>query len=360
MIITGDIACPTGKLSGQLKKVFDDNPTIFKGKSVIVNFEGLIGEEALLKVNEPLLYNHVSVLESFGSFSSVVACLANNHILDLPNNFDQSIAVLQEKNIYFTGAGKSSAAAYIPAHFKDGEHEVIVFNECWDFLLYHQKNPANGVHIATIQFDQLAQRVQQCKVANPAACIIVYLHWSLDLETLPYPMYRQFSKALIDAGAAVVAGCHSHCVQGGEQYKEGYIIYGLGNFFIPNHTFANGNLFYPPFSATQLVLEYEPQTKKAFCHWFHYEKQQETHAIAHIQSSPFNSSVLLQQYSPYGDMEQEDYIIYFKKNRRKKLLIPLFTDYQNTFKLKLLTGLLKTRARFARMMAKLNLIKWGS
>jgi hypothetical protein len=359
MIIVGDIACPTEALSKQLKNVLESNEAIFKDQSIILNLEGLFGEEKLLVATVPVLYNHATVLNSFASFSSVTACLANNHILDLPERFNATIELLKRAQVKYVGAGKSFEEAHAPVKCKDGNHEVILFNECWDFLLYHQKNPCDGLHVATIQFHHLAQRVKECKAENPQACIIIYLHWSLDFETLPYPMYRQFSKALIDAGATVVAGCHAHCVQGGEQYKDGYIVYGLGNFFLPNHVFANGKLFFPSFAATQLLFEYKPGTKEAFCHWFQYEEQDGQHHLKHLESSPFQSS-LLKKYSPYQQMEQKEYIHVFKKNRRKKMLIPLFKDYQNEHKLKTLTTLLKTRAIFARMMAKLNLIKWGS
>jgi poly-gamma-glutamate synthesis protein (capsule biosynthesis protein) len=149
-------------------------------------------------------------------------------------------------------------------------------------------------------------------------------------------------------------------VQGGEQYKDGYIIYGLGNFFLPNHVFANGQLFFPAFAATQLVLEYIPETNKVICHWFQYEEKEGLHHLKHLESSPFQTSAFLKKYSPYQQMEQNEYIHFFKKNRRKKILIPLFKDYKNERKLKALTKLLKIRATFARMMARVNLIKWGS
>ncbi|MBK8078814.1 MAG: CapA family protein [Saprospiraceae bacterium] len=37
-------------------------------------------------------------------------------------------------------------------------------------------------------------------------------------------------KGFDDEGVNFIVGCHSHCVQGGEKYKDGYIVYGLGNF----------------------------------------------------------------------------------------------------------------------------------
>ena len=360
MIIAGDLACPTAALSKQLTTVFKNHASIFNNKAIVLNLEGLLGEEDLLQATVPVLYNHASVLDTLHSFSTVTACLANNHILDLPAKFSQTVDLLKKKKINYVGAAGTYEKAHKPATFKDGEHEVIVFNECWDFLLYHQKNPTNGIHIATIQFHQLADRVEECKNENPDSCIIIYLHWSLDFETLPYPMYRQFSQALIDAGAAVVAGCHAHCVQGGEKYKEGYIVYGLGNFFLPNHVFANGQLFFPAFAASQLVLEYIPETNKAICHWFDYKEADGNHSLQLLESQPFEASALLKKYSPYQQMTVADYLPFFKKNRRKKVLIPLFKNYQHKRRLKMLTTLLKTRATFARLMARVKIIKWGS
>jgi len=360
MIIAGDLACPTAALSKQLTTVFETNASIFKNKAIVLNLEGMLGEEDLLKAKVPVLYNHPSVLDTLHSFSTVTACLANNHILDLPVKFGQTIEQLQKRKINYAGAGSTHEKAYAPATFLEDKQEVIVFNECWNFLLYHQKNPANGIHLATIQFHGLADRVEQCKAEKPDACIIIYLHWSLDLETLPYPMYRQFAQALINAGAAVVAGCHAHCVQGGEQYKQGYIVYGLGNFFLPNHVFANGHLFFPAFAATQLVLEYIPKTNKAICHWFDYKEANGIHSLLHLESCSFESSALMKKHSPYQQMSSTEYLPFFKKNRRKKVLIPLFKNYQNKRKLKTLTNLLKTRATFARLMARVKIIKWGS
>jgi poly-gamma-glutamate synthesis protein (capsule biosynthesis protein) len=360
MIIVGDIACPTAALSIQLQKVFLDNSTIFNQQLIILNLEGLFGSEALLQAKVPVLYNHPSVLDAFSSFSNVTACLANNHILDIPKNFDETIIGLQQKNIQYGGAGNTLANAHTPIYTKDGKHDVIVFNECWDFLLYHQKNPTNNVYVATIQFNKLVKRVKECKQLNANATIVIYVHWSIDFETLPYPMYRQFAQDLITAGAKIVAGCHAHCVQGGEQFMDGYIVYGLGNFFLPNNVFANGNLISPAFAATQLVLEYNIDTNSAICHWFNYQLQNNQHQVNYIQSNLFKTCTTLKKYTPYQAMGTKEYIAFFKKNRRKKILIPLFQTYTNTLQLQVQTNLLKARAKLARILARVNIIKWGS
>jgi hypothetical protein len=126
---------------------------------------------------------------------------------------------------------------------------------------------------------ELLKEVSHFNDSHKDAAIVVYLHWSLDLESLPFPMYRQFSRALIDAGAAVVAGTHAHCVQGGEKYRNGYIVYGLGNFFMPHHLFVNGKLAYPVFASVQLALEWDPATARAVCHWVKYEYDGGKHSM---------------------------------------------------------------------------------
>jgi hypothetical protein len=360
MIIVGDTALPNEALGKDLKEALEQNASIFEGKNLIFNLEGAIINKRLTKTLTPVLYNHVSLLDALGCFNQKVACLSNNHLLDLPQSFDDTVHHLKEKNIAFAGGGRSFEAAHEPAIMEEDGRTVFVFNECWEFLLYHQKNPTDGVFLAELNFKKLIERVNECKRKNPNTCIIVYLHWSLDLETLPYPMYRKFAKSLIDAGVEVVAGSHSHCPQGGEKYKDGYIVYGLGNFFLPNHVFANGKLFYPSFASLELVFEYNVKERKAYCHWFRYKEENGKHSKALLESATFETSSLLKEISLFSNMSHTEYIPYFKKTRRKHFLIPVFSDYENDFVLNMLTGLLKTRARLARNMAKLKLIKWGS
>ena len=47
------------------------------------------------------------------------------------------------------------------------------------------------------------------------------------------------AKRFIDNGADIVVGCHSHCIQGYEKYKNSHIFYGLGNScFVQNFYYS--------------------------------------------------------------------------------------------------------------------------
>ena len=286
-----------------------------------------------------------------------VAGLANNHTLDLPEQFKFTTDKLRDNNIQYNGAGLSKHEAEEPVRFLENNTEVIVLSLCWDFLLYHQKNPSNEVHIGLIKEEENIKTIQKLRADNPNATIILFLHWSFDLETLPFPMYRQWARDLIDAGLDLVVGCHSHCVQGGEKYKDGYIVYGLGNFFIPNSIYANGALVFPEFSRLELALEYDVVTKKAVCHWIMMD---DDNNLSYINSEEFEDSETLKKYSPYQGMDNKEYEIFFRNKRRKKRLIPIYKDYNKSLVNKIYTIFLKSRAKFARYLASVNLVRWQS
>lgn len=360
MIIVGDIASPNEACSADLKSIFVQHAHIFGNHAMVCNFEGLLCDDIAPDTNTPVLYNHSSVIEALKIGNTKVAALANNHTLDLPGYFENTGTGLKNAGIGFCGAGSSKEEAGQSILFFDGENEIALFNYCWDFLLYHQKNPTNGVYVAEINTTELLKDIAAVKLKKPSAKIVVYLHWSFDLEILPFPMYRQMSMAMIDAGANAVIGTHSHCVQGGEKYRNGYIVYGLGNFFLPYNTFANGKLTFPDFSRLQMAFEWNPVTNEAICHWFEYNNSNGHHTLTLKETASFETSGVLKKFSPYPAAADNSYTKYFKAHRRKKVLIPVYTDYNAVFKNSLYTTFLKSRGRFARFLAKMKFRKWQS
>jgi poly-gamma-glutamate synthesis protein (capsule biosynthesis protein) len=358
MIIIGDIASPTPFHSLQLGNVFTGHHGIFGNNNLICNFEGLINDEVDLNSKTPVLFNHSSVLSALSKGNLKAVGLANNHILDLPESYTYTVEKLALAGFSFTGASLIREEAIRPASFFDGDKQVFLFNYCWDFLLYHQNNPTKGIHIAILNERKLIKMIIDYRKEFPDAALIVLLHWSFDLETLPFPMYRQFSRKLIDKGANVIAGAHSHCVQGGEKYKDGYIVYGLGNFFLPYKTFTGSYLTFPDFARIQLAFEWDSTSSKAICHWFEYNNDQNIHTLKHISSDDFESSVLLKKHSPFKGLSDKVYIEYFRKHCRKKFLIPIYIDYNNILRNRMYTIFLKNRARFVRMLAGYRIIKW--
>jgi poly-gamma-glutamate synthesis protein (capsule biosynthesis protein) len=60
--------------------------------------------------------------------------------------------------------------------------------------------------------------------------LVCSLHWGHELLDRISREQREFAHAIIDAGADIVIGHHSHVLQGVERYRKGLIAYSLGNF----------------------------------------------------------------------------------------------------------------------------------
>ena len=358
MLFIGDIASPDLLSSTSIRKVIEENQSIFSGERIICNFEGLIHNESKLNSNYPVLYNHPSILKALSTEQEHILCLANNHVLDLPGQFETTVTLINKNGFKYCGAGKSIEEAERPIVFSEGTNRVALFNACWDFLLYKHRNPSSGIYVAELYEEGLLKKIIKYKEEFSRSYILVCVHWSLDLETLPFPMYRKFSQDLISAGANLVIGTHSHCVQGGEKIKNGYVIYGLGNFLIPDGKYAGGNLKFPSLSTTELAIEWNPGDDKVLCHWFETKKNLGKQHLKYTGSDNFETSNRLRNFTPYAGMSNAEYLKYYKKNRRKKIFIPVYRDYRQTSRNKFYTQILKNRARIAHFLAKINIINW--
>lgn len=358
MIFLGDLASPSAKVTSAINAVFSENSVLFEGKRIICNLEGLIYDGPTIDAEKPVLFNDPSILDVLGNSRNSVVCLANNHILDLPEMFAGTVRSLDDRKILYCGAGMSWDDAGKPLFFNEGNRSFAIFNSCWDFLLYNHSNPVAGIHVAETIEEKLISGIRDLKNSSPDLSIVAYFHWNLDLETLPFPMHRTFSRALIDAGASLVVGTHSHCVQGGERYKDGYIVYGLGNFFLPDNEYAAGKLVFPSISKISLGLEWDVLNDRMLCHWFEYSTYGNEHHICHTGAEIFENSQRLSEFSPFQGMNDIEYLSYFRNNRRKKMLIPVYRDHRNRTLNRLFTSLLRIRAKIARFLAELKIIKW--
>jgi hypothetical protein len=358
MIFIGDLAFPDKGINQEFVSILNSHSAIFKDKRIIVNLEGLLCPESNMQSGTPVLCNSSTTIKSLLNFNQPVFCLANNHIHDIPGSFEATIRLFNDNSIPFFGARLINALPDVPRVFNEMDKNVHLFNACWDFLLYNYGNPHKGIWVEEIKERKMLREVSKKRETDPGCLIVVYLHWNLDLEMLPFPMHRRFAFDLIDSGANIIVGSHSHCIQGGEKYKNGYIIYGLGNFFIPNGIFINGKLTYPDFARNELAFEWNPETNSAICHWFRYENADERHELIYKGSEEFEDSATLAKYSPYTGMDNRTYLKYYIANRRKRFLIPVYKDYNSVFANRIRTSLLKTRARIARIFASTGMIPW--
>lgn len=358
MIIVGDIASPSATYSAKLKNIMESNPKVFQKQAFIFNFEGMIEDNYKLDSKKSVIFNHSSLTEAIKGYCPPIALLANNHILDLPGSYDNTINLFKSSGINYSGVGREEEKDVEIFGFQEDGINIYIINACWNFLLYHQKKIKRGLRVQTINERLILNKVRNIKEREINSKVIVYFHWGFDLEIIPIPRHRTFAKLLIDYGADIVVGSHSHCVQGGEFYKGRPIVYGLGNFFFPSGVYLGGILNFPTWSRFSLALEWKVKDNLIINHWFKESGQNSVFNLDYVESSAWDKCVKMNNFSPYAGMTDNEYVGYYKKNRRKRKFVPILKYTDNDILHFLKYNLLVSRARFARMIANLGLRNW--
>lgn len=68
------------------------------------------------------------------------------------------------------------------------------------------------------------------RAGDLAPLVVAVVHWGVSWADRPAGYQRDLGRKLVEAGAGVVLGCHSHTVQGVEVHRGAPIFHGLGSF----------------------------------------------------------------------------------------------------------------------------------
>ena len=156
--------------------------------------------------------------------------LANNHVLDYGDKaMLNTIDELKSINISHIGAGENTAEAK-KSFIKEIEGVKYAFiaasavlpNDDWK-ASENKAGVLNGYDISIV-----CEEVRRAK--RSANKVIVYMHWGNELDLVSTKMQKLYAHRIIDSGADLVVGSHSHTVQEIEYYKNVPIVYSLGNF----------------------------------------------------------------------------------------------------------------------------------
>ena len=129
---------------------------------------------------------------------------ANNHSLD------------------FGQAGLLATYAALEEYGKEDESQIITTPhglKLGIYCAYNSFQPSRDKACAAIQM-----------MRPDADYIICCFHWGQELHYQPNADQIDLARACIDAGADLIFGCHSHCLQPIEEYNGGIILYSMGEF----------------------------------------------------------------------------------------------------------------------------------
>lgn len=237
--ITGDVMfgrkMPAVLDSGASPFRFVENVTK-NADILLVNFENPVTTSSYaVKGDVPLKANPKYTYLLANANDNVVASQANNHALDYgETGLNESIRNLKDAGIHVIGAGNNIDEATKPVTIESGDRNVTILNymDAENFQEYMGvMDPATSNSSGYSAYDsELAQRQVQEARENGSSIIIAYLHYGNEYSRSPNGNQVKISHELINDGADIVIGSHTHVTQGVEMYNGKPIFYNLGNF----------------------------------------------------------------------------------------------------------------------------------
>lgn len=163
--------------------------------------------------------------------------LANNHVYDYGREaLLDTFAVLQEAEIPYFGAGHTLEEAMEPLYLEvDGRTVALVAASRAEKnkMTPQATETAPGI-LRCYDTELFLQTIREAK-ENSDFCI-AFVHWGTEYSYDLEQVQLDTGKAYLDAGADVVMGAHSHCLQGIEFYDGKPIVYSLGNYWFNGKT----------------------------------------------------------------------------------------------------------------------------
>lgn len=168
-----------------------------------------------------------------------VAVLANNHIYDFGEvGLLDTLDTLSEAGIPGIGAGRNLDEASAPLYFIVNDMKIAVVAATQIERLDNPDTKGATDNSAGVfrcwNPEKLYEVVEQAK--ENSDFVIVYIHWGTENQAEPDWAQLDQAPKLAEAGADLIIGDHSHCLQGITYFDDTPVIYSLGNFWFNSKT----------------------------------------------------------------------------------------------------------------------------
>ncbi len=194
---------------------------------VAMNLEvPLTDVEDKISKSGPNLIAPTNTIKGYTQLGINLVTSANNHILDQnKSGFDSTLNLLKENGIDNVGSGYTYEEAYQTKFYNVGGKKIGFYATCQHEFSWIQDYGfgANG-YDPLESFDHIENAKKECDY------LIVLYHAGIEEFRYIAPFDQKVCRKMIDKGADLVVLQHSHCVNCEENYKNGKIIYGQGNF----------------------------------------------------------------------------------------------------------------------------------
>jgi poly-gamma-glutamate synthesis protein (capsule biosynthesis protein) len=163
--------------------------------------------------------------------------LANNHVYDYGKTaFLDTLKTLNQNGIKYSGGGKNKKEAKEPIYLKKNGKKIAIIaaTRAEKYILTPEAGKNSPGVFRTYDDTEYVKAIK--KASKKADYVIAFVHWGTEYSTKLEDAQVKQAKDYIDAGADVVVGAHTHCLQGVGYYKGKPIFYSLGNFWFNEKT----------------------------------------------------------------------------------------------------------------------------
>lgn len=168
-----------------------------------------------------------------------IVSLANNHAYDYgPDALIDTVDTLNEAKLPFVGAGKNMEEAKKPAYFHVNGH-VVSFVSATQIERYANPDTKEATEDSPGVLRTLDPAKAVAAIEEAAAnsdFTVMYVHWGSESTDLVEQSQRDLARAYVDAGADLIIGDHSHCLQGIDYVDDVPVFYSLGNYWFNSRT----------------------------------------------------------------------------------------------------------------------------
>lgn len=207
----------------------DVKPFLGKADAVVGNLECSISSRGIAVKNKRFTLRAGKIaVQALSAAGFRVVTLANNHTMDFgPLALQDTLSILDDNDILYTGAGMDLADARTPAILK-------IKGKTLAFLAYSLTFPheffASAKRPGTAPGYAEFVKADVEKIRPLADIVVVSFHWGSELMATAKDYQIALGRQTIDWGADLVLGHHPHVLQELEIYKGHLIAYSLGNF----------------------------------------------------------------------------------------------------------------------------------
>ena len=164
---------------------------------------------------------------------------ANNHTLDQGEKaMFHTKHLLMEQGIDVFGIGTNLSEAAKPYIIEKNGHKVGIY-ACaeHEFTIATETKAGANPYDALYSFDHVAELKAVCDY------VIVMFHGGKEYYRYPSPDIQRICRRFVEKGADLVVTQHTHCIGCREDYQNGVIIYGQGNFLFEQSAFGNREFY---------------------------------------------------------------------------------------------------------------------